>query len=71
MAKSDQVYVARESGAANVDGEDLVFVKGVTRVRGGHPLLKAVPDYFEPVDEAVHYEVEQATKAPGEKRGDK
>lgn len=64
------ILVARESGCCEVNGEQLVFVKGVTRIRAGHPLAKLVPDYFEPIDESVHYdEIEQATRAPGEKRG--
>lgn len=72
MAKDQQdgVYVATESGTCEVDGESLTFVKGVTRVRVGHPLLEAVPDYFKPVEDAVHHEWERATAAPGEKRGD-
>lgn len=69
MTRSDQVYVATESGSCEVKGETYIFVKNITRVRDGHPLLKNVGDYFKPVDDAVHYEVEQATKAPGEKRG--
>lgn len=66
-----EVYVARESGASEVKGEVYTFTKGITRVRAGHPLLKAVPDYFEPVDDSVHYDLEQATASPGEKRGSK
>jgi hypothetical protein len=31
------VYVATESGSANVNGEEILFTKGVTRVRQGHP----------------------------------
>jgi hypothetical protein len=63
-----EVYIATQSGASDVDGETYVFTKGSTRVRAGHPLLRAVPDYFEPVDDHIHYDVEQATRAPGEKR---
>lgn len=66
---SGRVYVARESGSAEVDGESLAFVKGVTRVREGHPLLKGREGLFELADERVHYEVEAASAAPGEKRG--
>lgn len=65
-----RVFVARESGSAEVDGEQYSFVKGVTRVREGHPLLKGREHVFSPVDEVVHYEWESATAAPGEKRGD-
>jgi hypothetical protein len=63
------VYVARESGSAEVDGQVLTFVRGITRVRAGHSLLKGREHLFEPIDDSVHYDVEQATAAPGEKRG--
>jgi hypothetical protein len=63
------VYVARESGSAEVDGKVLTFTKGMTRVRAGHPLLKGREHLFDPIDTTVHYDVEQATAAPGEKRG--
>jgi hypothetical protein len=69
--KTEEVYIATQSGVAEIKGEPLVFTKGVTRVRHGHPLLKAIPEAFEPVNDHVHYEVEKATAAPGEKRGDK
>lgn len=69
MATKDDVFVATESGSCEVKGETFVFVRNVTRVRAGHPLLKAVPDYFRPVEERIHYDVEAATAAPGEKRG--
>ena len=63
MPKKDkaEVFVATESGACEIDGEPLIFTKGITRVRAGHPLLKAVPDYFAPVEDRVHYDLEQAT----------
>jgi hypothetical protein len=69
MAKQDQVYVANQSGGAEIKGDFYPFVKGVTRVREGHPLLKSVPEYFDPVENAVHYDLEKATAGPGEKRG--
>lgn len=64
--KKDEIYVANESGSCEIKGEFYVFRKGETRVRGDHPILKAVPDYFEPVDQSVSFET--ATAAPGEKR---
>jgi hypothetical protein len=68
-SRDQDIYVATESGSCEVAGENHVFVKGITRVRAGHPLLKAVPDYFKPIELEVHYDVEQATAAPGERRG--
>lgn len=63
------VYVATESGSANVNGQEIIFTKGVTRVRQGHPLLKGRASLFARLDESVHYEWEAATAAPNEKRG--
>lgn len=40
--------------------------KGVTRVREGHPMLEGREELFGPID--VHYDVEQATRGPGERR---
>ena len=66
--KSDEILVAKESFASEVDGELYTVNAGVTRVHGDHPLAKANPDFFEPVDQSVSYDVEQATASPGEKR---
>lgn len=38
------------------------------RVREGHPVLVGREDFFKPLE--IQYEVEQATAAPGEKRGE-
>lgn len=67
--KSD-VYVATETGFVHVGDTDLPIRKGITRVRAGHALLKAAPGLFEPVEEDIEYDVEKATAAPGEKRGE-
>jgi hypothetical protein len=60
------VYVCKESGAFEWNGDMVVVNKGVTRVRAGHPMLAAHPELFEEI--TVHYDVERATAAPGEKR---
>jgi hypothetical protein len=65
------VFVATETGVTDLNGTRYNFQAGVTRVRAGHPLLKACPNCFTPDPEAVTYDVETATAAPGEKRGDK
>lgn len=67
--KKDSVFIANTSGSCEVGGQTYPFVKGVTRVRGDHPLRAATPEYWDPVDDKLHYDVEQATAAPGEKRG--
>lgn len=69
MAKGD-IYVATETFATEVEGVSQVIHAGLTRVREGHSLLKAFPDYFAPVDTSVDYDVEQATAEPGVKRGE-
>lgn len=61
-------YVATTSGSAEIDGKEYSFNTGVTRLTADHPLVKNCPLYFEPVDDGVP-DVEQATQAPGEKRG--
>lgn len=65
------ILIATETFTTEVDGVPQVIQKGVTRVRAGHPLAEQNPDYFEPADRHIHFDVEQATKAPGEKRGTK
>jgi hypothetical protein len=71
--KSDEIYVANTSGAVEIDGESLSYTKGQTRIRNsgtGAKILKQAASSFDPVDDRVHYDdVEQATAAPGEKRG--
>lgn len=66
--KKHDLYVVKESFHAQVAGEPLFVIKG-ERVRAGHDLLRLYPDYFEPADTHVQYDVEQATAAPGELRG--
>lgn len=64
--KEPTIYVARSSGVLKVDGKVHTYYAGRTRVRAGHPLLKAIPDRFEPMK--LDYDIEQATAAPGESR---
>ena len=69
MAKhaSPKILIATESFIARVDGVDHTIQAGITRVREGHPLLVGREHLFRAID--AHYEVEQATQAPGEVRG--
>lgn len=63
------IFIARETFTTEINGLPETIIAGKTRVREGHPLLKRNPDYFERLDDStVHFDVEQATKAPGEKR---
>lgn len=64
---SADIYVAKESFTTIFEGVEIVVRAGTTRVRAGHPLLKGKAALFEPLE--VHYDIEQATSAPGEARG--
>lgn len=67
--KSSGIYVATTSFACEIDGYPVNVSHG-ERVREGHDLLRLYPQAFEPLEAGrVHYDVEQATAAPGEKRG--
>lgn len=62
----DTLYVACESFVTNLGGVDIVVTQDQTRVREGHELIVRYPQLFKPI--TAHYEVEQATSAPGERR---
>jgi hypothetical protein len=68
-SKADSVWVATETFACEIDGVGVVVHAGETRVREGHPMLDTYRTSFKLADQGVHFEVEQATAAPGEKRG--
>ena len=51
-----------------IDGEECVVVKGVTRAERGAEIVKLTPGWWESL--RAHYRVEQATAAPGELRGE-
>ncbi len=53
------IYVCKEGTILQFEGETIQLVKGVTRVRNGHPLLKAHPEAFELL--TVQYEVTEDT----------
>jgi len=67
-AQARVIYEANDSFAATVDGIDMQFNAGVTRASSEwldlHPELRHL---FDPIH--VHYDVESATAAPGERRG--
>ena len=63
---ADDILIATRSFATYIDGKKVMVRKGVTRVRQGHQLARENPERFKPIN--VHYDIEQATKAPGEKR---
>lgn len=67
FSEIDQIYVANDSFSTVLDGQPITVSKGMTRVRHGHPLLAGREQMFDPIE--VHFDVEQATDRPGEKRG--
>jgi hypothetical protein len=71
--KETSVYIAKEGFTCELDGVEVRVASG-ERVRAGHPLLRAYAEHFEAADSHLTYdhqppEVEQATAAPGELRG--
>jgi hypothetical protein len=73
MGKKVEFYRAKESFVTVFEGEQL-SVGARELVRAGHKLLKRREELFEPVENFGRFdrpEVEQATAAPGEKRGEK
>jgi hypothetical protein len=69
MAKKADIYQAKESFVTMLDDEQVAVSKG-DLVRAGHPLLKGRDELFEPAEGYVRFDVEEATAAPGRKRGD-
>jgi hypothetical protein len=76
MAKAVEptAYVVRIAFAAFVDGKPTIYAEGEV-VDPNDPLLKTMPDKFaplvypHPIKRTAPPAVEQATAAPGEKRG--
>lgn len=61
--------VANQSAVATYpDGSDIALKENITRVRADSDAAKLWPALFKPLSTS-YYEVEQATAAPGEKRG--
>jgi hypothetical protein len=63
-------YRAKHAFGVMYEGEHITVGAGEV-VRAGHPLLKGRDEHFEPVESFGRFDVdvEQATQAPGEKRG--
>ncbi len=69
MASKPKYYRCKESFVTQYNGETVNVAAGEI-VRAGHPILKRRESHFEPVDHFGRFDVEQATAAPGEKRGE-
>jgi hypothetical protein len=63
-------YRAKHAFGVMYEGEHITVAAGEI-VRAGHPLLKGRDEHFEPVENFGRFDVdvEQATAAPGERRG--
>ena len=66
MADKPGMVIANETFFKEFEGSVHSFVRGETRVRVGHPILKGVEHLFVPL--TANYEWEQATQAPAERR---
>ena len=64
--REPEYFVATTSGVIKVDGKREVFQAGRTIVHRDSPLYRAMPSRFKAIERP---ELEQATTAPGEKRG--
>jgi hypothetical protein len=71
-SKKPDFYRANQGFATMLDGEN-VFVQQGEIVRAGHPILEGREELFDEVENFGRFDqdVEQATAAPGEKRGAK
>ena len=69
MAAKRGVFTPKETMVIEYEGHPVTLHAGMTRIREGHPMMKGRQALFVPVRESVDFEVEQATAAPGEKRG--
>lgn len=67
--KKPERYRCKEAFGVMYEGEQITVPFGEI-VRAGHPLMKGREWAFEPVESFGRFDVEQATAAPGEKRGD-
>jgi hypothetical protein len=69
VATKAAFYTVRESLVGTLDGEEVEYQKGEV-VDADDPALRKWPGHFEPLVLRQHRRsIEQATAAPGEKRG--
>jgi hypothetical protein len=74
MAPAKRMYVAIETFTKRVElgngeHEDRFIVKDQTRVREGDPVLDGCMEHFRELANPDYPDIEQATAAPGERRG--
>jgi hypothetical protein len=68
--KQPERFRAKHAFGVMYEGEHITVAAGEI-VRAGHPLLRGRGEHFEPVENFGRFDVdvEQATAAPGERRG--
>lgn len=74
MSPKVERYKARHSFGVMFEGEQITIPEGEI-VRAGHPLLEqlgkeGLKEHFQPFESFGKFDVEQATAAPGQKRGE-
>jgi hypothetical protein len=62
-------YQAKESFVTMLNDEPTTVAKG-DLVHPDHPILKGREELFQPAEGHIRFDVEDATAAPGRKRGD-
>jgi hypothetical protein len=68
--KRGTVLIAIESGKMQLkDGKEFLFIKGRTRIRAGSEPAELNPQFFSEAD--VEFDIEDATREPGRKRGER
>ena len=64
-----EIFRAKSGFSYDDENGSPVTVNRGDLVRRGHPVLKGRDELFEPVDNKVRFDVEEATAEPGAKRG--
>lgn len=59
------IFIATESFSTVIADEPYAVRKDKTTVREGHPLVKLNPDYFKPIEEDVHFDLDDRGKPSG------
>lgn len=65
-----EYYRVKEPFVCTINGEVVSAARG-DLVHPDHPILKGREEFFELARDHVRFNVEQATAAPGERRGDR
>lgn len=69
--KHEQYVQAVEAATGEIDGETFVVSPRTTILASDHPIVKAYPHFFRPLEPTRRRpDVEMTTAAPGEKRGE-